>query len=284
MSWIERSGIVLGVVLLVALPTALHGWPTTVRGNVFTVLVLGGGIALLWWRSHPRVASVAALGLFLMALVVGGWFPETGIAIYSLSFGVLALGWSGRSAWLVALGGACYLVPFYLLSGMGSWVAALMFTVPTYVAGTVLRLSGQTADDLALRAQELDDERQLYAEIALRHERARIAGELHDIVGHAISVMVIQAAAGQRLVDTDPARARDAFAAVSESARQGTQDLERLIQLLGGTDTRGSDLSLVDEVVTRASRSGLHVTCRFEGARDRVPDPVAPLARTSARS
>ena len=278
MSWIERSGIVLGVVLLVALPTALHGWPTTVRGNVFTVLVLGGGIALLWWRSHPRVASVAALGLFLVALVVGGWFPETGIAIYSLSFGVLALGWSGRSAWLVALGGACYLVPFYLLSGMGSWVAALMFTVPTYVAGTVLRLGRQTADDLALRAQELDDERQLFAEIALRHERARIAGELHDIVGHAISVMVIQAAAGQRLVDTDPARARDAFAAVSESARQGTQDLERLIQLLGGTDTGGSDLSLVDEVVTRASRSGLNVTCRFEGARDRVPDPVAHLA------
>ena len=109
MSWIERSGIVLGVVLLVALPTALHGWPTTVRGNVFTVLVLGGGIALLWWRSHPRVASVAALGLFLVALVVGGWFPETGIAIYSLSFGVLALAgravlpgwwpWAARATW-----------------------------------------------------------------------------------------------------------------------------------------------------------------------------------------
>ena len=109
---------------------------------------------------------------------------------------------------------------------------------------------------------------------------ARIASELHDIVGHAISVMVIQAAAGQRLVDADPARAKEAFAAISESAQQGTKDLERLIELLGGSETSvaGPDLSLVDEVVTRAGRSGLNVTCRFEGDRDRVPAPVAHLA------
>jgi signal transduction histidine kinase len=279
---LERSGIALGILLLVALPVALHGWPTTVRGNVFTLLILCGGLALMWWRSHPRVASVLALGLFLLALAIGGgWFPDTGVAVYSVSFAVLALGWSGRGAWLVAVCAAAYLVPFYILSGEDSWVAALMFTVPPFAAGTVLRLRRETANQLALRAQELEEERGLYAEIALRHERARIASELHDIVGHAISVMVIQAAAGQRLVDADPARARDAFAAISESARQGTQDLERLIELLGGSADEvagGPDLSLVDEVVTRAARSGLRVTCRFEGDRDRVPTPVAHLA------
>ncbi|MEP6798643.1 MAG: histidine kinase, partial [Lapillicoccus sp.] len=158
-------------------------------------------------------------------------------------------------------------------------VAALMLTVPPYAAGTVLRLRRETADQLALRAQELEDERELFAAIALRHERVRIASELHDIVGHAISVMVIQAAAGQRLVDADPARATEAFVAISESARQGTKDLERLLELLGGSQGGGSDLSLVDEVVTRAGRSGLNVTCRFEGGdRDHVPEPVAHLA------
>lgn len=132
-----------------------------------------------------------------------------------------------------------------------------------------------------MRAAELEDERELFAEITLRHERARIAGELHDIIGHAISVMVIQAATGQRLVDTDPGRAREAFAAISESARQGSRDLERLIELLGGTTSvvvAGPDLSLVDEMVPWAGRSGLNVTCRFEGDRDRVPEPVAHLA------
>ena len=170
-------------------------------------------------------------------------------------------------------------MPFYYLAEMGSWVAALMFTVPPYAAGTVLRLRRETADQLALRAQELEDERELFAEIALRHERARIASELHDIVGHAISVMVIQAAAGQRLVDADPARAKEAFAAISESARQGTQDLERLIELLGGSADDvggGPDLSLVDEVVTRAGRSGLNVTLSLRG-RPR-PGPCAGRA------
>ena len=205
MRLVERIGIAAGVLLLVALPTALHGWPTTLRGNLFTLLLMGGGFALMWWRSHPRAASVTALGLFLTALALGDyWFPDTGVALYSLSFAVLALGWSGRAAWLVALCGAAYLVPFYYLAEIGSWVAALMFTVPPYVAGTVLRLRKETADQLALRVQELEDERELFGEIALRHERARIASELHDIVGHAISVMVIQAAAGQRLVDATP--------------------------------------------------------------------------------
>ena len=156
-----------------------------------------------------------------------------------------------------------------------------MFTVPPFAAGTVLRLRRETADQLALRVEELEEERELFTEIALRHERARIASELHDIVGHAISVMVIQAAAGQRLVDSDPARAKEAFAAISESARQGTEDLEQLIELLGGSAddiVGGPDLSLVDEVVTRAARSGLNVSCRFEGDRDRVAAPVAHLA------
>lgn len=279
---LERIGIALGVLLLVALPTALHGWPTTLHGNLFTLLILGGGLALMWWRSQPRSAAVVALGLLLSALALGGgWFPDTGVALYSVSFAVLALGWSGRAAWLAALCAAAYLIPFYYLAEINSWVAALMFTVPPYAAGTVLRLRQETADELAVRAAELEDERELFAEIALRHERARIGSELHDIVGHAISVMVIQAAAGQRLVDADPARAKEAFAAISESARQGTKDLQRLVELLGGSAAEaggGPDLWLVDEVVARAGRSGLSVTCRFEGDRDRVPGPVAHLA------
>jgi signal transduction histidine kinase len=282
MDLIERVGIAIGVLLVVALPTAVHGWPTTLSGNLFTVLVLASGLALTWWRTEPRAASAVALGLLLAAVALGEhWFPDSGVVLYSASFAVLALGWSGRAAWLVALCAAAYLVAFYYLADMGSWVAALMFSVPPYVAGTVLRLRNETADELALRAQELEDERELFAEIALRHERARIASELHDIVGHAISVMVIQAAAGQRLVDADPARAKEAFAAISESARQGTKDLERLIELLGGTPDDpggGPDLSLVHEVVTRAGGSGLNVTCRFEGDRDQVPQPMAHLA------
>lgn len=279
---LERGGIALGVLLVFALPVALHGWPTSLRGTLFVLLVLGGGWALVWWRSHPRAASVASLGLLATALAVGGWFPDSAVVLFSLAFAVLALAWSGRAAWVVALCAAACLVPFSYLSGGSNEVPTFLFTLPPFAAGTALRLRRETADALTARARELEEERELYAEIALRHERARIASELHDIVGHAISVMVIQAAAGQRLVDVDPARAREAFGAIAASARRGTEDLERLVALLDGPDDGAADgvpdLALVDEVVTVAGRSGLRVTCCVDGDRDEVPPPVAHLA------
>ena len=279
---LEQVGILAVVLLVLVLPTAARGWPTTWRGNLFEVLVLASGLVLVWWREHRRAVPVLSLGLVLAALAVGdGWFPDSGLAIFASSFAVLALGWSGRAAWVVAACAAAYLVPFYVLADMGSWVAALVFTVPPFLAGTALRLREETSRELALKAREVEEERELFAEIALRHERARIASELHDIVGHAISVMVIQAAAGQRLVESDPVRAKEAFAAISESARQGTQDLERLIDLLAGSEREAGwapDLSLVEEMVARADRSGLNVTCRFVGDRGHVCEPVAHLA------
>jgi signal transduction histidine kinase len=129
-----------------------------------------------------------------------------------------------------------------------------------------------------VRVAELEEERELFTALALQHERARIAGELHDVVGHALSVMVIQAAAGQRLVDSAPDRARQALDAIAESARQGEQDVRRLVELLGGSAVGGADLSLVDEVVERARRSGLRVSCRFEGDCEGVAEPVGHLA------
>lgn len=90
--------------------------------------------------------------------------------------------------------------------------------------------------------------------------------------------MIIQAAAGQRLVGHDPARTRAAFGAIAESARQGREDLQRFVELLGGTEVGGPDLALIEEVVTRAARSGLDVSCRFEGDRDGVAAPIAHIA------
>jgi signal transduction histidine kinase len=276
----EPVGIILGVLLLVALTTALHGWPTTLFGNLFTIIVLAGGCALAWWRTRPRLAAVTSLGLFLVAVLLPGWFPDSGLVLFSAAFAVLALGWSGRAAWVAAVCGAAYFVVFSIAAHIDGVVAALMLTVPPFLAGTALRLRRETAMRLAERARELEAERELYAEIAVQHERTRIAGELHDIVGHAISVMVIQAAAGKRLVDQNPARAQDAFAAIAESAREGGRDLVRLLDLLGRgeSDPRGApDLDLVEEVVRRAGRSGLNVTCRLQGDRDDVAPPVGQL-------
>ena len=275
---LEPAAIVVGTVLVVALPTAVHGWPNSLRGNAFVALLIGAGGALATWRQHPRLASTTALGLLLVAGAVGGWFPDPVLAVFSASFAVLALGWTGRAAWVVAACAAAYLVVFAHVVDTNGWVAAVMFTLPPFAAGTALRMRRETASDLARRVQDLDDERELYATLAVRRERAQIASELHDIVGHALSVMVIQAAAGQRLVDSDPEAARDTLTAISESARRGTADLERLVEMLDGSVPGGADLTLVEEVVSRAGRTGLKVSCRLDGDLDVVSEPLSHLA------
>ena len=68
--------------------------------------------------------------------------------------------------------------------------------------GRALREREQVAAQLAERVRELEEEREAHAALSVRYERARIASELHDIVAHALSVMVVQASAGQRLAPT----------------------------------------------------------------------------------
>ncbi len=279
---LEQAGIVAVVGLLVAAPTALHGWPTSAAGNAFTLSLLASGLTLVCWRTRPRLVAVLGGALLLGSAIIGFdrdiWFPDPAVTLLAALAAMPALGWSGRSAGLAALGLAAYLAVFYYAAAPNGAVSLLMFSLPGFLAGTVLRLRREAVDTLTRRGRELEEERELFAQIALRHERARIAGELHDIIGHAISVMVIQAAAGQRLVGRDPDRARDAFTAIAESARQGQEDLTRLVELLGGTPAAGPDLSLIDEVVTRAVRSGLDVSCRLEGDQDAVAAAVAHIA------
>ncbi|WP_433306219.1 sensor histidine kinase [Actinoplanes sp. CA-030573] len=263
------------VLLVVVVPTAVHGgW------SVGTVLLAASGLTLAWWRSHPRVVVVTGGALWLAVAAFGdrGYFPELAFVLMALLSTVAALAWSGRAAWLAGAGLLAFDAVLYLIQLDSSPVALLMFSVPGFFAGTVLRLRREAAEELAQRGRELEEERELFADLALRHERARIAAELHDIVGHAISVMVIQAAAGQRLVDRDPVAAGEAFGAIAESARQGREDLRRLVDLLGGTEVGGPDLALIEEVVARAARSGLDVRCRFEGDREGVAAPAAHLA------
>ncbi|MGX7828194.1 sensor histidine kinase [Actinokineospora sp. 24-640] len=275
--WQQAATVLL--VAVIALQTALHGWPTTLAGNAFTGTLLASGLTLLLWHRHQRAVAIIGATLWLAAAMLQeyGFFPDSALIIMPLLAAVAALAWSGRAAWGVALVLAAYLMTLWLVLHT-SPVALLTLNVPGFVAGTVLRLRREAADELARRAQELAEEQQLFADLTLRHERARIAAELHDIVGHAISVMIIQAAAGQRLADRDPVRTRQVFDAIAGSARQGRMDLQRLVDLLGGTDLGDTDFALVEDLVAHAAVSGLDVTCRYDGDHEGAAPQAVHLA------
>jgi signal transduction histidine kinase len=236
------------------------------------------GVAPGFVRRLPRLATL----LVVAGLLVTGLHDEAGLFAY---FAVLLVSFEvGRRdglAWAIA-----QLVLIVAASEVGpiaheGAVAPFTFLAPTaWGAGRAVREREQVAHRLRERARELEDEREAYARLSVRYERARIAAELHDIVAHAISVMVVQAGAGQRLAKVDPAATSEAFANIAESARQAEQDMGRLVALLGDEDAIGPapDLHLVEELVARAAGSGLDVQLRLQGEREGLPTAAVEAA------
>lgn len=266
--------VALAALALAVVPLLADGGvrgPAEWTGAVCTVLG-AGGLALS--RRRPVPVLVAGPALLLICAVTGPGPSDFLLPLLTAYAALTAEHFGGRAAWGAGLAWAACLVVLYAVTGDDS-PGLLILIAPGFLAGTALRLRRETAEELAQRGRELEAERELFAEVSVRNERARIASELHDIVGHALSVMVVQSAAGQRLAARSPAAAAGSLSAIAESARQGRADLQRLIDLLAGTAVTSPDLSLVDEVVEQAARSGLRITCRLEGSRDGVAADVA---------
>lgn len=122
----------------------------------------------------------------------------------------------------------------------------------------------------------------LEARTAELAERNRLARELHDSVGHALTVTTLQAAAARQVIDTDPEFVRRALVAVEESGRAAMEDLDHVLGLL--RDTRRTaplrTLSDVDRLVADAATAGVQVTLTVDGDLDSLP---APLSREGYR-
>jgi signal transduction histidine kinase len=238
---------------------------------VFTVPYAAAlGVRRLWPVAAAAVACAALavvwpLGLastFNGALAVPFfWTPF--LLAYSLGVGAgLAVGLTGT----VLLAACLQLANAGVFNPL-----AEMLTVGPWLVGRVVLSRRKLTEQLHTRNEELRAEQERFALESVRYERARIARELHDIVAHCLSVMVVQASAGQRMPTDDRDGVAEALESVAEAAAQAQTEIGRLVELLSGAPPAGpqSGLAMVDELVRRASATGLAVTCRF-GSCDRL--------------
>ena len=228
----------------------------------------------------PRGARCVALAALLAASPTGSTVGTAAVvAGHTFSAGRREDLWRGI-AWLTALLGAIVLAVAISDATSDGIVPVTILVLAGWAGGGALREREIVAARLAARVHELDEEREAHAELSVRYERARIAAELHDIVGHALSVMVVQAAAGQRLAARDPALAGETFATIAGAAREAEADIGRLVALLADEDAIGAepDLSLVEDLVARAAGTGLDITLRLEGEREGLPAATSELA------
>ncbi len=155
-----------------------------------------------------------------------------------------------------------------------------MVTVGPWLVGLVVSSRRRMATELEARARELEEEREMFAVASVRYERARIARELHDIVAHCISLMVVQAGAGERLVESDPAGATKAFASIADAASEAEVEIDRLVEFLGPSAPHGpqTGLRIVEGLVDRARASGITVSCTFVGECEDLAEGSADAA------
>jgi signal transduction histidine kinase len=155
-------------------------------------------------------------------------------------------------------------------------ITALLIVGAPIVIGRVVRHRARLNRTLVEKTRRLERERSESAVTAAVEERTRIAGELHDVVAHALSAMVVQASGARRLAERDPARARDAFYAVETSGREALTEIRSLLGVLRREDEELAlaphpSLRHVETLVRKARAAGLPVQLAVEGEERDLP-------------
>jgi signal transduction histidine kinase len=254
------------------------------------VLLLLITVPLAWRRRAPT--AVFALVLATVALQVSliddprsdqppfqHWLALL-IVFYSLG----AHAERRRALIAGALGGGAFLAADLVDLFTGG--AALEDTMPAWFMlaaayGIGFALRGQRIQStlLAQRAERLEREREQKARLAVAEERVRIARELHDIVAHAISVVVVQAQAGQRVLEGEQASAREALGSIETTGRQALVEMRRLLGVLRTEDRELAlaprpSLAHLDVLAERVREAGLPVELHVEGEAKPLPPGV----------
>lgn len=242
-------------------------------------------------RKLPLTTLAATLAGILGLVLVKGTVGTATIGPFIASYAAVAYGSARNSRRAIALVILALVLTVALdpvdLSGEGAVLSGAAFA-GVILLSTSSRARRERADaDVRAAEQRVELERaratseRERASLTATTERLRITRELHDVIGHAMSVMVVQAGAAGRLLDTaDPTRARSAVAEIEHTGRLAMADMRNLLGVLrdGGVDGEGSprapapSLDNVRDLVTRVGQSGLPTTLVVHG----VPLAVSP--------
>jgi signal transduction histidine kinase len=227
-------------------------------GNMDAALVtMGLSVALMLRRVLPVVSLLIALGSACYALLVSAQ-PSIAVVIVPMlifSYARWAPRRVGQASLVAGLAGAL-LGPlrWTVLAGAVNFAAlgVLVLACAAIVIGAFLfgRRVRETNENLAERAQAQSEREQLAGaallqreRVAAMDERARIARELHDIVAHSLSVIVVQAEGGRALSLKRPERGSEILGTIAETGREALEEMRRMVGLLRGGDADGVEFA-----------------------------------------
>jgi signal transduction histidine kinase len=210
------------------------------------------------------------------------WF----VPFVAILFANFALGARGEGLALVG-GAAGVTVLLWLSIALDSattefddylFVTVFVVALPI-LAGRTLRNRRLLMQELRAKARSLERDREEQARQAVADERRRISRELHDVVAHSVSVMVVQAGGARRIARSDPERAREALSSVQMTGREALGEMRRMLGMLGEEASRPAlapqpSLASLEALCERARAAGLPVDLRVSGERGALPPGV----------
>lgn len=297
--WVLDTVVVAVVFLMFCLPDLLRGGVDDGDGPprfrlAFTELPLAGMLALqaglvlplLWRRRKPMAAFGVIAAVFVLQWSLGAALRADValfIALYSLALHgrLRQLPWAGA-----VMVGAMALVAVRASSAVSVW-DALFFLLSTATAavalGLMVRIRRAQLAGLRERAARLEIERDQRSRLATATERTRVAREMHDIVGHNLSVIITLADAGAYATDVAPERGKEALRLIGDTGRQALGELRRVLGVLreaGDGPAGGPELSPqpgiadVGALCATVRAAGLEVVYRTSGDVDALDGGV----------
>jgi signal transduction histidine kinase len=286
--WIDRLIVLaLGGLGLAEIWIFVGLYPVNIfLANIF--LCLFASLPLLWRRRAPVAV------LFICVAVLGiqaNFFNPTRepplttfVLLLVVFYSVAAHGEGLRADVGAAFAFAAEIlaidVPRFLAGeNPGDIIPAWTFIIVFWFIGKTIRHRRLQAVELEDRASQLELEREEKARLAVAEERSRISRELHDVIAHSVSVMVVQSQAAQRLLEGEQRNARQALKSIETTGRQALTEMRRLLGTLRRTDAELAlapqpSLEHLNTLIEQIREAGLPVELRIEGEAEPLPPGV----------
>jgi signal transduction histidine kinase len=237
-------------------------------------------LSLAWRRRTPLAVLALAIAVSVVANVVAvleaATIPAVALAIAAYSVGAHT---EGRRASIGALGVAALIAANAAQNAFGDLLLIAMILGGAWLAGRAIRYRRDRERTLERLTVDLEREREEKARAAVAEERVRIARELHDVVAHAISVIVLQARGGRRSLATDPGETREALDTIEATGSQALAEMRRLLGMLRRDDEQIAlapqpSLRYLDALAAQVREAGLPLDLSVEGEPIELPPGV----------
>jgi signal transduction histidine kinase len=254
--------------------------PTTPLTWLLAVVIVA---PILTHRRFP-LTSVAVCLTAVAVFAVGRYVAYPILTVFVLTFDI-ALHSRARVALAALIASAAVVTVSVSLQPSSvavasTWIESELGILVAWLTGRNLRQRRARWAELQGRAERLEREREEDSRRAVTEERLRIARELHDVIAHSMSVIAVQSAVGNHVMDTQPAEARQALAAIEATSRSALTEMRRLLGVLRQDgEPRGSlapapGLADLASLVTQIQDAGLRVWINVDGQQRPVPTGI----------